>query len=280
MKLYALLLTFILTCQGAKPPSCDDAVPFSSFFTGQCMNKWKKLKPMLRPTQPAVGWAWVQRKLDKDFSSKSDAQDEMDDLPIPTVLGPGNLLYAVDSHHTMTALDLSGYDDTKVIVDVLCDLRALSIEEFWQEMQERNWVYLISAPESRSSLPTPISPDDLPQEFSSELMANDYYRSLSAFVRKVQNHTCDSSDEYCQRCYDRVCSEDGGGIPFFEFRWGYFFNDATFGASGGWASEEDRKVRVTGGGVREEGSEEWSEERTSLLPTRNRSNVAKNISAS
>lgn len=274
MKFCVVLLMAILSYASCKPPSCDDAVPFSTSFTGTCTNKWKNLKPILRPTQPGVGWAWVQRKLDKDFTKESDAQDEMDDLSVPCVLGPGNLLYAVDSHHTLTALDLSGWEDTKVTVEVLCDLRALTPSDFWEEMEERSWVYLLSAADSRSSgLPTPISPSDLPDEFAYGSFANDYYRSLSAFVRKVKNETCPSDDEYCERCYDRVCSEDGGGIPFFEFRWGYFFNDATFGASGGWASEDDRDVFVklfekadTDSDIGEVDVEGWENAAEALIP--------------
>ena len=42
------------------------------------------------------------------------------------------------------------------------------------------------------------------------------------------------------RCYDRICEGEGGDTPFFEFRWGYFFNDVTFGEGGAWPSYEER----------------------------------------
>lgn len=36
---------------------------------------------------------------------------------------------------------------------------------------------------------------------------------------------CPKKNKYCDRGYDRVCLTTKS-IPFFEFRWGYFFNDA------------------------------------------------------
>ena len=55
----------------------------------------------------------------------------------------------------------------------------------------------------------------------------DPWRSLASFVRKVKHlKDCEKGNKYCMRAYNRTCSPSGSGIPFFEFRWAYFFNDA------------------------------------------------------
>jgi hypothetical protein len=87
-------------------------------FTGDCDSKWKNLKPLIKPTQDEVGYAWVQRKYDKNFQSSNDAQEEIDSSPIPAVLGPtddgSGTIYIVDHHHELAALDWSGYTDVSV----------------------------------------------------------------------------------------------------------------------------------------------------------------------
>lgn len=114
---------------------CDDVLKTPTFFKGQCNNKWSNLKLLLKPTQSQVGYAWIQRKLDSSFSSSSDAQDEMDSNLTPGVIGPDNYIYIIDDHHTLSALDFSGYDST-VIVDVICDKRSSeTMDKFWSEME-------------------------------------------------------------------------------------------------------------------------------------------------
>ena len=51
-----------------------------------CTASWRDLQPHLHPTQNAVGFAWVHRKIEHDFSSASDAQDTMDSEPLPDYL--------------------------------------------------------------------------------------------------------------------------------------------------------------------------------------------------
>ena len=75
----------------------------------RAQDKWVNLAGVLHPTQQAVGYAWIQRKL-KDFGTQSDAQTEMDDSPLPFVLGPNNVPYIADDHHTISALHASGFN--------------------------------------------------------------------------------------------------------------------------------------------------------------------------
>ncbi|KAJ1434049.1 ParB/Sulfiredoxin [Ochromonadaceae sp. CCMP2298] len=228
----------------------EDAAP----FVGICDNKWKNLKPLMRPTQPEVGFAWISYKVDKDFFSEGDAQNEIESSVTPAVLGPGPAIYIVDDHHTLAALDYSGYDDTKVTVNILCDKRNLSEAEFWISLSAQNLAYLASHPRNQpNSLPTTISYKEMPSTFSftsaSKSMSDDPWRSMAGFSRKVEDAadpapSCGSSDDKnCERCMFRGCLDgyeiSGGGVSFFEFRWSYFMNDATFFDTQYWPSSSD-----------------------------------------
>ncbi|GMH93945.1 hypothetical protein TrST_g2598 [Triparma strigata] len=228
--------------------NCDDIIDADAgTLPSFCSNKWKNLKPLVRQTQPDVGYAWVQRKLDKNFDKESDAQDEMGETTIPAVLGPGANFYIVDHHHTLVALDKSGYDDTKVTVEILCDYREMEEEAFWLTLEAENFVYPYSRPAGEDdSLPTKIDFKDLPADFSHKSFNDDHWRSLSSFVRKTSNNTCEDVyhlDDTCMRCFVRECDKSGKGIPFFEFRWAYYMNDA-FNNGDLWGGDDDYKSFV------------------------------------
>ena len=115
---------------------CDDILRDpSATYTGWCSSQWSLLQPNVRPTQFDLGYAWVQHKLDDDFGSLSDAEDDLEDS-IPAVLGPNDKFYVTDSHHTLAALDLSGYD-VLVTLNVICDWREYDLETFWQKVRLR-----------------------------------------------------------------------------------------------------------------------------------------------
>ena len=57
-------------------------------------------------------------------------------------------------------------------------------------------------------------------------MVDDRWRALSGFVRKLSSDDCSKDNKFCARCYIRACAASGVSIPFFEYRWAYFFNDA------------------------------------------------------
>lgn len=236
----------------------------SSSFVGKCAAKWGDLRDSVSPTQSQVGYAWIIYKVKKDFDSSDDAQDEMSDSMVPTVLGPDNRYFIVDKHHTLSALDWSGHDKTTVKLDVICDLRdSDSMEEFWKSMTKKSLVDLKAHPpviqgngglerregEDRlymndgasyyNQLPVPIDPSELPMsfEFNDKKMtfSNDPWRSLVSFSRKTnidgQSHACDKDAgdyKYCLRCMYRGCDSDGRSMPFFEFQWGTFMNNASF----------------------------------------------------
>lgn len=233
--------------------NCDDVLSESSLFTGKCDNKWKNLKPLLKPTQPQVGYAWIQYKLDKDFTSENDAQAAMDDSATPAVIGPGPAIYIVDDHHTLCALDFAGYEDVKATMNILCDMRNYTTSDFWATLSSQNLAYLASHPKGKpNELPVSISYTEMPSRFSftkdDQSLSDDPWRSLAGYARKVQSApsptpSCSDSDsKYCERCMYRGCVDgyqlSGAGVPFFEFRWAYFINDATYYSTRFWSSTD------------------------------------------
>lgn len=224
--------------------SCVDAISTGSLFSGLCSDVWSELKPVMRPTQPQVGVAWIQRKLDKDFTSESEAQAVMDADPAPVVMGTDQkgqqFFFAVDDHHTLCGLDASGYDVT-VTLNVLCDLRDYTWDAFWANMEAHYFSYLARHPIGKpNALPLPITPGQMPDHFSftprDNVFTDDPWRSLAGFSRKVQDApypapACDTKagdSKVCERCMYRGCGVDGlqpsgPSVDFFEFKWAYFF---------------------------------------------------------
>jgi hypothetical protein len=86
-----------------------------------CTGKWNVLRYFLHPAQQAVGYAAVKRKLDDDFKSKKKAEATMKTSPLPYVLGPKNVPFLIDAHHTSRALEESGFDHTDVTFQMVCD---------------------------------------------------------------------------------------------------------------------------------------------------------------
>ena len=178
------------------------------------------LKPAIHPCQSQVGFAWIYRKLKKHYSTSKDAQKEIEE-EISVVLGPDfttsksrGRFYLVDKHHSLSALDYSGFDKTKVNLAVICDLRSEYSDEesFWGRMVQKNLVYLKSHPpsqgntsESKESLsssdgatfynqpPVQVDPSSLPVsfEFNRDKMTftNDPWRALASHTRKVNIDT-------------------------------------------------------------------------------------------
>jgi hypothetical protein len=90
-----------------------------------------------------VGWAWALYKASKDFSTEADAQAAMDEGATPAVLGVAAdgttpRIYVVDDHHTLSALDFSGFSDVTVTVEITCDVRdTMGWAEMWKFLGEQ-----------------------------------------------------------------------------------------------------------------------------------------------
>ena len=60
----------------------------------------------------------------------------MDASPAPVVIGPDSVFYLVDDHHTLCALDYSGYSSTTVTVEVIADRRnTTSMADFFADLE-------------------------------------------------------------------------------------------------------------------------------------------------
>ena len=214
------------------------------------------------PTQSAVGFAWVKYKVDKDFTSSKDAQATIDASPTPGAIGPDGKIYIVDDHHTLAALDYSGYSDTSVVINVLCDKRKSgeNMSDIFNDLKAQGLCYLDArVPKTNpNALPSLVPYTSLPTAFrftqEGSPFQNDPWRALAGFSRKVQDvpgyPSCGSGDDKnCERCFYRGCgsagqSSSGKGVPFFEFQWSYYMNDATFYSHSLWPSKDQYETFV------------------------------------
>ena len=163
--------------------------------------RWSKVKKSLRPTQAALGYDWCFYKM-QQFTSEAAAQRYMDSKPVPYVQR-GSKKYIVDHHHTLAALELSGFDVEITLEQVRSfDKTEQTLEGFWGYMEGRGWAFLRDENYNR----IPIA--KLPKTFSLSAFRNDVYRSMGGFARVFDVL------KRGKELDDRL---------FFEFRWGYFF---------------------------------------------------------
>ena len=164
--------------------------------------KWDDLKKVMRPTQTALGWDWTFRKL-KNFMTAEEAQAYMNVKPVPYVQR-GKYKYILDHHHTLCALEMSGFHGTEVVLARVMeeDSKTRSREAFFGYLEGRGWAYLRDKNYER------VNYRDLPEVWDISNFRNDVYRSLGGFMRvhKVLKRGVDLQSKL-----------------FFEFRWGYFF---------------------------------------------------------
>ena len=217
----------------------------------ECSLPWAQLQPALHATQNMLGYAWVMYKHGAKMGSVKSAQKEMDGKVVP-VVKRGSVLYCLDHHHLLAALDYAGAPFATAVkpsIYVVCDFSsAPSDAAFWEAMAPH--MYNFGRPRaSPDSLPTRLpSAGAFPSRIAfnashgSDFM-DDPWRSLAGFIRKLDDApNCSSfasfspaanaagrppsNHVYGCRGYNKVCDMTGAGTPFFEFRWGYFFNDA------------------------------------------------------
>jgi hypothetical protein len=162
--------------------------------------KWSEIKKVARPSQTACGWDWTFYKL-SNFSSEDTAQAYMETKPVPAVKYQG-LYYVVDHHHTLAALELSGWDVKVTIEEIYQFEDDLSEDGFWGIMEGKGWSFCRDENYKR------LERKDIPQNFELSSFRNDVFRSLGGFARKFGILKRGKSLE------DRL---------FFEFQWGYFF---------------------------------------------------------
>lgn len=163
--------------------------------------RWSKLKTSLHPTQTSLGWDWVLFKM-KNLLDEETAQAYLDRKPVPAVKR-GDMYYVVDHHHTLAALEASGFD-VKVTVVVILEVPEdlCPAEFFWRFLETRCWSFV------RNQDYTMAGPEALPKTFNMRDYHNDIYRSMAGFAR-------------VHRVLKRPKNLEAR--LFFEFKWGYFF---------------------------------------------------------
>lgn len=149
----------------------------------------------LHPTQLTVGLIVVQdKKKHLAAMTSSEQRAFMKDHPMPAVLGPQGRLYITDHHHLGRAALEAGVTSGFFLVEA--DLSKCSMETFWKEMNESQWVHPLDENGVRHFYSR--IPDHLGK------LVDDLYRSLAGYVR----------DEHG---YDKTPT------AFAEFIWADFF---------------------------------------------------------
>jgi hypothetical protein len=131
----------------------------------------------LHPTQLTVGFIVVQDK--KKHLADMDAakqRDYMKDHPLPAVIGPQGVLYITDHHHLGRAAVEAKVGTAFFLVEA--DLSKCSVETFWKEMNESQWVHPLDEHGVRhvySMIPPRL-----------DKLVDDIYRSLAGYVRDAK----------------------------------------------------------------------------------------------
>lgn len=212
----------------------------------ECRLPWEELRPLIRPTQPSVGHAWVLNIKQRNFGDLAMAQASLDEETMPVATGQGlhgDALYLVDHHHLLSALDLSGHNPL-VRVHMACQLKQSSEAAIWTELFRRGWAFPHSIPAIAAGNFTQLLtlsealvavPRYLRFNPVNQTLVDDPWRSLAGFARKLDasqltppgGGSCPEASKFCMRAYDSPCRvADNSGIPFLEFRWAHFFAHA------------------------------------------------------
>ena len=148
----------------------------------------------LRPTQITVGLREVAQKRLRWRSRVHKAGPEgAPRIIAPVVRGPAGILYLVDRHHLMRALEEEGVDD--VLIQPLADFTTLRTDEFWRALDVRGWCHPYDAEGRRRAF------GEIPALVVA--LRDDPYRSLASALRRAGGFAKESA-------------------PFSEFAWADF----------------------------------------------------------
>ena len=149
----------------------------------------------IRPTQLTHGLREIVRKTQfYESLSGHDLEMAIAEKPVPLVLGPGGVPFAIDHHHVATALSRAGIKTMPAVL--VADLSRLSYQDFWLSMDDHRWTYPYDAKGQRKSF------ESMPGHVWE--LADDAYRSLAASVRDAGG-------------YEKTT------VPLEEFRWADLF---------------------------------------------------------
>lgn len=159
---FALALSVPLSALGE--PACSTAVPVHRHCEIAISD--------LHPTQPSIGLMQVEERVIR-MELGIDGVKYTSKHPVPVVQAPDGSFYVTDGHHLVSTLLRIG--TTKVMADIIG--RFDNPRTFWNEMQNRQWVYLHDA---RGN---PIPPSALPKHFQD--LQDDPYRALAGYAESA-----------------------------------------------------------------------------------------------
>ncbi len=148
----------------------------------------------LRPTQITVGMREVaaKRKRWREMGGKKSGKF-LGKHMIPVILGPKKRHYVIDHHHL--ALALHDEKVKEVAVTVIANLSRLEPDEFWNVMDNRQWMHPFDADGVRRHY------RDIPKAVTD--LVDDPFRSLAGELRRAGGFAKDTT-------------------PFSEFIWAEF----------------------------------------------------------
>lgn len=150
----------------------------------------------VHPTQFAVGYREVQRKIEKlSEYDDADLREYLKSHAAPAVFGPKGEIFLVDHHHL--AFALLKIDESEIRIEILAKWMDLNDSEFWARMKRKRWTYLYD-----ENGQGPLSPSKLPLRINR--LTDDPYRSLAGAVREAGGF-------------------EKSEVPFAEFVWAQFF---------------------------------------------------------
>ena len=130
----------------------------------------------LHPTQITVGLREVAQKRLR-WRSRFQRAGRGGPPPVvaPVVRGPGGVLYLIDRHHLVRALEEEGVRD--VLIRPIADFTALHTDEFWRALDRRGWCHPYDAEGRRRGF------TDIPSGVWA--LQDDPYRSLASALRRA-----------------------------------------------------------------------------------------------
>ena len=148
----------------------------------------------LRPTQITVGMREVEAKR-KHWKQHAEGKkaDFLGKHMIPVIWGPKGHYYVIDHHHLSLALHREGVKD--IAITVVADLRRLSDDAFWINLDNRGWMHPFDAKGRRCEY------EAIPKKITG--LVDDPFRSLAGELRRLGGFAKDTT-------------------PFSEFLWADF----------------------------------------------------------
>ncbi|WP_447954020.1 ParB-like protein [Sphingopyxis chilensis] len=130
----------------------------------------------LHPTQFTVGYREVAEKRRRwRDASPARRQAALGRRKVPVIVGPDGVLYALDRHHWLCALEAEGVEAAPI--EISADLRHLDIVTFWLELESRGWCHPYDSEGIRRDS------RDIPASIAG--LQDDPFRSLASALRRA-----------------------------------------------------------------------------------------------